>query len=184
MNENLKTIKELADEFKVSKQAIRNRITTDFRNKHVQVDRIKGVNVLFINECGYKELKKHFTNDTNKVQSTTTNDTNIEIKYLKRTVQYQNEQIEDLKSQREELSKFLDQQQRLALQDKKMLEEYKAEISDLKALKNLSEDTRGGQVDNQQQDELEKLRSENKILQEQLTIEQQKEFKKWWKFWK
>jgi len=38
------------------------------------------------------------------------------------------------------------QQQRLALQDKKLLEEYKAEINDLKALKMPSQDTKEEQA--------------------------------------
>lgn len=38
------------------------------------------------------------------------------------------------------MQNLLNQQQRLALQDKKLLEEYKAEIEDLKALAMLSHD--------------------------------------------
>ena len=34
-SENLKTIKELADEFNVSKQAVRKRLTEEFRANHV-----------------------------------------------------------------------------------------------------------------------------------------------------
>ncbi|HAP4177433.1 TPA: hypothetical protein IUV08_003357 [Enterococcus faecalis] len=36
MSENLKTIKELADEFNVSKQAVRKRLTEEFRANHVE----------------------------------------------------------------------------------------------------------------------------------------------------
>ena len=41
---------------------------------------------------------------------------------------------------------LLDQQQRLALQDKKLLDEYKSEINDLKALKMPTQDTKVEQV--------------------------------------
>ena len=46
MSENLKTIKELADELGVSKQTIRNKIDKDFREKFVQTIKIKGNNTL------------------------------------------------------------------------------------------------------------------------------------------
>ena len=48
-------------------------------------------------------------------------------------------------------------QQRLALQDKKLLEEYKSEINDLKALKMPSQDTKEEQANSQPQEELETL---------------------------
>ncbi|MGV9034049.1 LuxR C-terminal-related transcriptional regulator [Lactococcus lactis] len=61
--------------------------------------------------------------------------------YLEK-IKIQEEQIEDFKEQRIELREqvkhlgvLLDQQQRLALQDKKLLEEYKSEINELKSLK-------------------------------------------------
>ena len=56
-------------------------------------------------------------------------------------------------------------QQRLALQDKKLLEEYKSEINDLKALKMPSEETEFKHLDNQEQ------------LNNQVS-------KKWYQFWK
>ena len=71
-----------------------------------------------------------------------------------------------------------------------MLEEYKAEIKGLKALKMPPKDTRGGQAEYQYQpqEELERLKSENKTLQEQLneqtTLEQQGVPRKWWQWWK
>ncbi|EQC90557.1 hypothetical protein LLT1_13550 [Lactococcus cremoris subsp. cremoris TIFN1] len=42
--------------------------------------------------------------------------------------------VSELQSEKKELHKLLDQQQRLALQDKKLLEEYKEEIKELKSL--------------------------------------------------
>ena len=58
------------------------------------------------------------------------------------------EQIKDLKEVNKQLlesqkqtQNLLDQQQRLALQDKKLLEEYKAENDSLKALKMPSQET-------------------------------------------
>ncbi|HFU5910132.1 TPA: hypothetical protein ACH6J4_002383, partial [Enterococcus faecium] len=96
----------------------------------------------------------------------------------------------ELKKIIQQTQNLLDQQQRLALQDKKLLEEYKAETKDLKALKMPPEDTRGGQAEYQYQpqEELERLKSENKSLQEQLneqtTLEQHGVPRKWWQWWK
>ena len=49
-------------------------------------------------------------------------------------------QIENKDSQISQMQNLLDQQQRLALQDKKLLEEYKSEIKYLKALTLTSRD--------------------------------------------
>ena len=84
--------------------------------------------------------------------------------------------------------KLLDQQQRLALQDKKLLEEYKSEINDLKALKMPTQEFEKEQVSYQSQEEVERLKRENEALQEQLneqlTVEPQEAPRKWWHFWK
>ena len=73
--------------------------------------------------------------------------------YFKNETQLQNETVSILRTELdkahshiEKLSNLLDQQQRLALQDKKLLEEYKAEINDLKALKMPSQDTKEEQA--------------------------------------
>ncbi|WP_213180011.1 DUF536 domain-containing protein [Enterococcus lactis] len=75
MNENYKTIKELADELGVSKQTIRNKIDKDFREKFVQTIKIKGNNTLVINNAGYSLLKKTLQNDTAQTAKTLQNDT-------------------------------------------------------------------------------------------------------------
>ena len=66
-------------------------------------------------------------------------------------IEYQKEQIKDLQNTKDEqfkqlsnMQNLLDQQQRLALQDKKLLEEYKSEINELKALKMPQEDMKDG----------------------------------------
>ncbi|MDT2586835.1 hypothetical protein P7D25_11360, partial [Lactococcus petauri] len=84
--------------------------------------------------------------------------------YLEK-IKIQEEQIEDFKEQRIELrgqvkhlGMLLDQQQRLALQDKKLLEEYKAENDSLKALKMPSQETEFKHLDNQYKDEVNALK--------------------------
>ena len=87
----------------------------------------------------------------------------------------------------EKLSNLLDQQQRLALQDKKLLEEYKAEINDLKALKIPSQDTKEEQANSQPQEELETLKEQIRALNDKIKGQEQlnnQVSKKWYQFWK
>ena len=52
-----KTIKELADEFGVSKTAIRKKLTEEFRSKWVETSTANGVQTLVITEEGVNALK-------------------------------------------------------------------------------------------------------------------------------
>ena len=154
MSENLKTIKELADELGVSKQTIRNKIDKDFREKFVQTIKIKGNNTLVINNAGYSLLKKTLQNDTAQTAKTLQNDTAQTAKTLQndtaqtklicfleeqldkkeQQLSVKDKQLENKDTQISQMQNLLDQQQRLALQDKKLLEEYKSEIKELKSL--------------------------------------------------
>ena len=111
-----------------------------------------------------------------------------QIDYLKQQIKNYENQANNLIEVQKQTQNLLDQQQRLALQDKKLLEEYKAENDSLKALKMPTEDTKEEQVEHQPQEKLEALKSEIKTLQEQLneqaTMEPQEAPRKWWKFWK
>ena len=90
----------------------------------------------------------------------------------------------------EKLHELLDQQQRLALQDKKLLEEYKAENDRLKVLKMPSQETEFKHLDNQYKykDEVNALKEKLENLQEQIKdqkrIEEQEKPRKWWGLWK
>lgn len=149
MSENLKTIRELAEELGVSKTAINKKVSDKERKQWFS----KNGNRFLINENGQKAIKSMFldgyenqkpeTENPERQQESKTenlrNDDNIN--YVRDIINYQNAQIEDLKEtkaqqfkQLNQMQNLLDQQQRLALQDKKLLEEYKAEIKDLKAL--------------------------------------------------
>ena len=78
-------------------------------------------------------------------------------------------------------------QQRLALQDKKLLEEYKSEINDLKALKMPSQDTKEEQANSQPQEELETLKEQIRALNDKIKGHEQlnnQVSKKWYQFWK
>ena len=78
-------------------------------------------------------------------------------------------------------------QQRLALQDKKLLEEYKSEINDLKALKMPSQDTKEEQATSQPQEELETLKEQIRALNDKIKGQEElnnQSSKKWYQFWK
>ena len=78
-------------------------------------------------------------------------------------IEYQKEQIKDLQNTKDEQFKQLSNmqnlldQQRQALQDKKVLEEYKSEINELKALKMPQEDMKdGSSIRGEAQEEIER----------------------------
>ena len=140
MSEDLKTIKEIADEIGVSKQAVWQKIKKESSIDLRQFTSKKG-NTVYVDVDGQKAIKSAFFNKTSttKRQQKVFVDDNVnnsvdgnpegneEILFLRNLVS-------ELQSEKKELHKLLDQQQRLALQDKKLLEEYKEEIKELKSL--------------------------------------------------
>ena len=207
MSEKLKTIKELADELGVSKQGVRYHMKS-IPQKELKKNN-KGIVVLNIEQQNF--IKRKAKSDTAVSGKSDTavsgkSDTVVrykqeisfleeknllkdnQIDYLKQQIKNYENQANNLIEVQKQTQNLLDQQQRLALQDKKLLEEYKAENDSLKALKMPTEDTKEEQVEHQPQEKLEALKSEIKTLQEQLneqaTIEPQEAPRKWWKFWK
>ena len=231
MSEELKTIKELADELGVSKQGVRYHMKS-IPQKELKKNN-KGIVVLNIEQQNFiKRKAKSDTTVSGKSDTTVSgksdtavsgkSDTTVsgksdtavsgksdtvvrykqeisfleeknllkdnQIDYLKQQIKNYENQANNLIEVQKQTQNLLDQQQRLALQDKKLLEEYKAENDSLKALKMPTEDTKEEQVEHQPQEKLEALKSEIKTLQEQIneqaTIEPQEAPRKWWKFWK
>ncbi|MFK8201450.1 RepB-like protein [Leuconostoc mesenteroides] len=175
MSDNLKTIRELADELGVSKQAIWQKIKRDASIDLRQFTSTKG-NTVYVDVDGQKAIKSMFSNnsstryrqqkddvDDNKKNAVDEQD---EVKFLRNLVS-------EIQSEKKELHKLLDQQQRLALQDKQLLEEYKAEIKDLKALTMAPHDDGEKEVTSDKQPE-----------PENSTSESQPKPKKWWRFGK
>lgn len=181
MSENLKTIKELAEELGVSKQAIQYHIKS-LTNKNRQTND-KGVTVLsskeqdFIRSKVDKQINKTKTNKPTKNRQTDKQKEPsinqyllIEIEEVKKNRDKQlavkDKQIENKDIQISQMQNLLDQQQRLALQDKKLLEEYKEEINELKSLMMPEKDT---------------IVQQSKDLAN-IKEEPQKKNKKWWHF--
>lgn len=196
MSENLKTIKEIADEIGVSKQAVWQKIKKESSIDLRQFTSKKG-NTVYVDVDGQKAIKSAFFNKTSttKRQQKVFVDDNVnnsvdgnpegneEILFLRNLVS-------ELQSEKKELHKLLDQQQRLALQDKKLLEEYKEEINELKALKMPQEDMKdGSSIRGEAQEEIERLKAQLKLSEEERNKAKEKEpvkteSKKWWQLWK
>ena len=196
MSEKLKTIKELADEIGVSKQAVWQKIKKEssidlrqFTSKkgntvYVDVDGQKVIKNAFFNKTSTKKRQQKVFVDDNVDNSVDDNpEGNEEILFLRNLVS-------ELQSEKKELHKLLDQQQRLALQDKKLLEEYKSEINELKALKMPQEDMKdGSSIRGEAQEEIERLKAQLKLSEEERNKAKEKEpvkteSKKWWQRWK
>ena len=196
MSEDLKTIKEIADEIGVSKQAVWQKIKKESSIDLRQFTSKKG-NTVYVDVDGQKAIKSAFFNKTSttKRQQKVFVDDNVnnsvdgnpegneEILFLRNLVS-------ELQSEKKELHKLLDQQQRLALQDKKLLEEYKEEIKELKALKMPREDMKdGSSIRGEAQEEIERLKAQLKLSEEERNKAKEKEpvkieSKKWWQLWK
>jgi len=172
MSENLKTIRELADELGVSKQAVWQKIKRDSSINLRQFTSKKG-NTVYINIDGQKAIKSMFLDKTstkNRQHEDGVDDNGKECVDDQGEVKFLRDLVLELQSEKKDLHKLLDQQQRLALQDKKMLEDYKAKIQNLEALAMTPHD---GEKE---------LSPKNKPEQETSTADRQHKTKKWWHF--
>ena len=190
MSENLKTIKELADELGVSKQNLQYHVKflpTKKRQKNES-----GIVVLNIEEQMFisgriKKNKAKDINDETKKRQKNNDVFDFNNHLLKEIIDLKEVNKQLLESQKQ-TQNLLDQQQRLALQDKKLLEEYKSENDRLKVLKMPSQETEFKHLDNQYKDEVNALKEKLENLQEQIKdqkrIEEQEKPRKWWGLWR
>ena len=198
MSENLKTIKELADELGVSKNKIHyqvSKISSEYVVRNNSMKLLTAEAVKQIKENLGIELNSSLNSKLNTVKHQENTDikgnTSVEgvelnstlnsyLNSLKHQIEYlesqninKDEQIKSLVEAQKQTQNLLDQQQRLALQDKKLLEEYKAENDNLKALKMPTQDTKVEQVSSKQPQEVESVAEEPK-----------KAPRKWWGLWR
>lgn len=190
MSENLKTIRELADELGVSKQAIWQKIKRDTSIDLRQFTSTKG-NTVYVDVDGQKAIKSMFSKDSStrgRQQKDDIDDNKKDDVDEQDEVKFLRNLVSEIQSEKKELHKLLDQQQRLALQDKKLLEEYKAENDRLKVLKMPSQETEFKHLDNQYKDEVnalkEKLENLHEQIKDQKRIEEQEKPRKWWGLWR
>ena len=213
MSEDLKTIRELADELGVSKNKIHyqvSKIPSEYIVRNNSMKLLTAEAIKQIKENLGVELNSGLNSKLNTVKHQ--NNTNIKgnlsvedvelnstlnsyLNSLKHQIEYlesqninKDEQIKSLVEAQKQTQNLLDQQQRLALQDKKLLEEYKAENDNLKALKMPSQETEFKHLDNQYKDEVNALKEKLENLQEQIKdqkrIEEQEKPRKWWGLWR
>ncbi|MCT1226966.1 replication-associated protein RepX [Lactococcus lactis] len=214
MSENLKTIKELADELGVSKTYIEKII----RVVNIHSELLKKKNRFFLN-IKQQEIIKNYL-DKPPTQAPTagkepptqaptagkepptqaptagkepptqapTADKEPPTQAPTADVVFLQNELVKRGVEIDKLHELLDQQQRLALQDKKLLEEYKAENDRLKVLKMPSHETEFKHLDNQYKDEVDALKEKLENLQEQIKvqkrIEEQEKPRKWWELWR
>lgn len=179
MSEDLKTIKELAEELGFIKQTIQYHVK--FLPTKNRLKNSSGAIVLTLEEQRFiknRLTKNRPNNDQKSTKETTKNrpkkDKEISINnVLLEQLKTKDEQIKSLVEAQKQTQNLLDQQQRLALQDKKLLDEYKSEINDLKALKMPTQDTKVEQVSSKQPQEVESVAQEPK-----------KAPRKWWGLWR
>ena len=181
MSENLKTIKELADELGVSKQTIHYHIKSLSNIKRDKNN--KGAVLLNEEEQKFIYSKVNTVKD-NTVKDDTVKDDTVKDDTVKddtvkgntahflSEIQFLRTQLENKDTQILQMQNLLDQQQRLALQDKNLLEEYKVENDRLKALKIPSQETKEELVDNQSQEVTNVVEATTKVP------------RKWWQFWR
>lgn len=198
MSEDLKTIRELADELGVSKNKIHyqvSKIPSEYIVRNNSMKLLTAEAIKQIKENLGVELNSDLNSKLNTVKHQ--NNTNIKgnlgvegvelnstlnsyLNSLKHQIEYlesqninKDEQIKSLVEAQKQTQNLLDQQQRLALQDKKLLEEYKAENDSLKALKMPTQDTKVEQVSSKQPQEVESVvEATTKVP------------RKWWQFWR
>ena len=213
MSDNLKTIRELADELGVSKNKIHyqvSKISSEYVVRNNSMKLLTAEAVKQIKENLGIELNSSLNSKLNTVKHQENTDikgnTSVEgdelnstlnsyLNSLKHQIEYlesqninKDEQIKSLVEAQKQTQNLLDQQQRLALQDKKLLEEYKAKNDRLKVLKMPSQETEFKHLDNQYKDEVNALKEKLENLQEQIKdqkrIEEQEKPRKWWGLWR
>ena len=176
MSENYKTIKELADELGVSKTYIEKII----RVVNIHSELLKKKNRFFLNIKQQEIIKNYLDKPPTQAPTADKEPPTADVVFLQNELVKRGVEID-------KLHELLDQQQRLALQDKKLLEEYKAEINDLKALKMPSQETKEEQANSQPQEELETLKEQIRALNDKIKGQEElnnQSSKKWYQFWK
>ena len=115
MSENYKTIKELADELGVSKTYIEKII----RVVNIHSELLKKKNRFFLNIKQQEIIKNYLDKPPTQAPTADKEPPTADVVFLQNELVKRGVEID-------KLHELLDQQQRLALQDKKLLDEYKA----------------------------------------------------------
>ena len=135
-----KTVKELANEFNVSKQAISKLLTRSFRDNYVTTVVSNGRKTLVVREGGCDLLKQHFNKKSNRQPSEQSVDSNYTanlVDELKKQIVFQqeelaikNEQLNNKDTQIQSLHKLLDQSQQLQLMAESKIKQLENKMTD------------------------------------------------------
>ena len=140
-----KTVKELAEQYGMSKQAISYHIKK-LPKEYKNFDTKNGVKTLIVNEKGQEILMEMLSNKVSKeVENFGGKEfvevkhqlelAELEIKHLKEQLKDKSEQINSLHRRLEEAHKLLDQQQQLCAVSQKKIEELEDKKEELKEKK-------------------------------------------------
>ena len=209
MSEELKTAKKIAKSLNVSDMTVyriikKHNIQPTIKEKNSSLydtEKIQYISDILNNtsnsNTGNSNTSNSNTSNSNTSNSNTSNSntsnsntSNSNTSNNDRIVNILENQLKQKDTQIAQMQNLLDQQQRLALQDKKLLEEYKSEINELKALKMPQEDMKdGSSIRGEAQDEIERLKAQLKLSEEERNKAKEKEpvkteSKKWWQLWK
>ena len=124
-----KTIKELANELGISKQAVSKKLTANFRANHVTTVTTNGRQKLVVDDDGVFELKSQYIEDHNQQQGANTNlvdELKKRISAQENELSQKNKQILAKDSQLENMQKLLDQSQQLQLMAENKLKKLEA----------------------------------------------------------
>jgi len=182
--ENYKTIKELADDWNVTKQSIQyhlkklppnlsvknidgkillNKDIIEYLSTKIKIKRDKKSNM--------PTEKYNFTDKKIEKDNLNKSDENIT---LKDTIKRQSKIIDELFERQKSIEKLLDQQQQLTLQSNKQIEQLQQQL----VLTTQKQETEG------EQKEEKKNLNEELEQAENSKIDPQPLDKKWWQFWK
>ena len=191
------TIKELADELGITKQAVRryfDQLPTELvPTKKGGSYQINPKAQAFIKDrVNRVDSKLDSQIDTNKVDVDTKLDSHVDsqndseiVKFQKEFIQDKNEQIESLKEQVKKLHTLLDQQQQLTLQSNKQIDKLQLQLESTSGENTEETKTEGSLQDQEQQtdqmrQELEQKNLENEQLKKKIDELQQTPKKGFW----
>ena len=188
------TIKQLADTFDVSRQAIQFLFKKDEYKPYLSKQRVGGRTLIVINDEGYQLLKNHFAIDGQNEQANHTTNTSKENNTNKKYTSKEQannalllDTIETLKKELEhahdELAKVhteLQHEQELHLIDKKQLTKEREHVglleTQVKELQAIQTKQANDKQDQQENNTNDTSKEDN--------LDKEKATKKWWQFWK
>ena len=134
MSDNLKTIRELADDLGVSKQAIWQKIKRDTSIDLRQFTSTKG-NTVYVDVDGQKAIKAMFSNNSStryRQQKDDVDDNKKDAVDGQDEVKFLRNLVSEIQSEKKELHKLLDQQQRLSLNNINNIKMLESELEEKK----------------------------------------------------